>query len=136
MTTRNADRIRAFAEAYNAQKQRWFEDFHASDYVWEGLGPWAPAGLRLDHEAMLAMIDDEVRRFPDRRMDIQELIVDGDQAAVDYEWSGTGAFDMTPVRRGEVVRWRNLLFLTFRDGMMIRAREYGVAPPVAPPEQG
>ena len=127
----NADVIRAFALAYNEQRKGWFEDFHGRDYVWEGLGAWAPAGQRLSYDQMLAMIDEEVRRFPDRRMEIHQLVVDGDQAAVDYEWSGTAAFDMPPLRKGEVQRWRNLLFVSFRGGVMVRAREYGVAPPEA-----
>ena len=47
---------------------------------------------------------------------------------------------MGPVHRGDVQRWRNLLFVTLREGKMIRAREYGVRPaepgaePAPPPE--
>lgn len=126
--TANAELLRKFEAAYNAQTAGWFEDYHASDYEWEGLGPWAPAGRHLTYSQMLEMIDEDVRRFPDRRMQIRDLVVDGDRAAVHYEWSGTAALDMGPLRKGDVQRWHNLLFITLRDGKMIRAREYGVRP--------
>lgn len=124
----NEEVLRKFEAAYNAQAPRWFEDYHAADYEWEGLGPWAPAGQRVSYEQMLGMIDEEVRHFPDRRMQIRRLVVDGDQAALDYEWTGTAAEDMGPLRKGEVQRWHNLLFVALRDGKMTRAREYGVRP--------
>ena len=60
-------------------------------YRWEGLGPWAPAGKSLTYDQMLDMIDEEVRHFPDRRMEIRQLVVDGDQVALHYEWRGTAA---------------------------------------------
>jgi ketosteroid isomerase-like protein len=82
----------------------------------------------MSYQQMLGMIDEEVRHFPDRRMQIRRLVVDGDEAAIEYEWLGTAAQDMGPLRKGEVQRWHNLLFVTLRDGKMIRAREYGVSP--------
>jgi ketosteroid isomerase-like protein len=120
--------VRQFAEAYNEQRKGWFEDFHAPIYRWEGLGPWAPAGNRLGYDQMVQMVEEEVRHFPDRRMEIRRLVVDGDQVAVHYEWSGTAAMDMGGMRKGEVQRWHNLLFVTVRDGKMVEAYEYGVLP--------
>jgi hypothetical protein len=69
-------------------------------------------------------------------MRIRHLVVDGDEVALDYEWTGTAAMDMGPVRKGDVQRWYNLLYVTLRDGKMIRAREYGVRPPEAAPATG
>ncbi len=52
-----------------------------------------------------------------------------DQLAVDYEWTGTAAAPGIPA--GSVQRYRNLLFLTLRDGKMSHAAEYGAAVPQA-----
>jgi len=131
----NAQTLRSFAEAYNAQAPAWFEDYHAPEYEWEGSGVWAPGGRRVTYPEMLGMIEEEVRHFPDRRMQIRRLVVDGDQAALDYEWTGTAALDMGSVRKGEVQRWHNLLFVTLSRGKMVRAREYGVSP-AEPGESG
>ena len=57
----NAEAILKFADAYNAQGPGWFEDHHAPEYEWEGLGPWAPAGHRVSYEQMLGMIGEEAR---------------------------------------------------------------------------
>jgi predicted ester cyclase len=126
---RNAAAFQRFAEAYNAQAERWFESFHNTDYVWEGYGIWAPDGNRLSYAEMLTMIDDEVRHFPDRRMKIHRLLADGSKLAVDYEWTGTAAEGVPGISPGTVMRWRNLLFLGFRDGKMSLATEYGVKMP-------
>ena len=75
------------------------------------------------------MIDDEVRHFPDRRMAIKRLLADGNRLAVDYAWTGPAAAGVPGVEEGAIQRWRNLLFLTFRDGKMSRATEYGVKMP-------
>lgn len=125
----NAAAFRAFKKAYNDQAERWFEDYHHEDYVWEGYGVWAPQGRHLTYPEMLGMIDDEVRHFPDRRMAVKRLLADGDHLAVDYEWTGTAAAGVPGVEEGTVMRWRNLLFLTFRDGKMSLATEYGVKMP-------
>ena len=125
----NAAAFRAFEKGYNEQDERWFEDYHNEDYVWEGYGVWAPQGRHLAYQEMLGMIDDEARHFPDRRMTIKRLLADGDRLAVDYEWTGTAAVGVPGVDVGTVMRWRNLLFLTFRDGKMSLATEYGVKMP-------
>ena len=125
----NAAAFRRFVQAYNAQAEGWFESYHNDDYVWEGLGVWAPQGRRVTFAEMLGMIDDEARHFPDRRMKVHRLLADGDQLAVDYEWTGTAAAPGIPA--GSVQRYRNLLFLTLRDGKMSHAAEYGAAVPQA-----
>jgi ketosteroid isomerase-like protein len=123
-----AELMRRFAAAYNEQSPGWFEEFHAPGYTWEGVGPWARSGSRLTYEQMLGMIGEEARRFPDRRMEIRRLVVDGDQVALHYEWTGTAAMDLGPLHAGEVQRWDNLLFVTVRDGKMTEAHEFGVQP--------
>ena len=130
----NAAAFERFAQAYNSQTDDWFEAYHNPDYIWQGYGVWAPSGRRLVYDEMLTLIDDEVRHFPDRRMQIHRLLADGSQLAVDYEWTGTAADGVPGIEPGTVMRWRNLLFLRFRDGKMSRATEYGVKPPdpVAP----
>ncbi len=49
----NAAAFRSFEKAYNDQAERWFEDYHNEDYVWEGYGVWAPQGRHLAYQEML-----------------------------------------------------------------------------------
>lgn len=123
----NAAAFRRFAEAYNAKAEGWFQAYHNEDYVWEGLGVWAPSGRRVAYPEMLEMIDAEARHFPDRRMAIRRLLADGDRVAVDYEWTGTAAPGAPGLPAGAVQRYRNLLFVVFRNGKMSQAAEFGVA---------
>ena len=125
----NAASIRAFAEAYNDKRDGWFEDYHTNDVTWSGFGVWAPQGRQLDAGELKALTVDEEKRFPDRKMEILRLLADGENAAVDYEWSGTAAFDMEPLRKGDVQRFHNILFLTLRDGKVASIREYGLLSP-------
>ncbi len=125
----NAASIRAFSQAYNDKKDGWFEDYHTDDVTWNGFGVWAPEGRRLDAEELKALTVDEEERFPDRKMEILRLLADGENVAVDYEWSGTAACDMEPLRVGDVQRFHNILFLTLRDGKVATILEYGLPSP-------
>ena len=127
--TKHGELLRAFEKAYNDKLDGWFENYHTDDVSWSGFGVWAPEGRELVAEELRELCVDEERRFPDRRMEIVRLVADGDSVAVDYEWSGTAAFDMEPLREGEVQRFHNILFLTLREGKVATIREYGLLSP-------
>ena len=125
----NAAAIHAFAAAYNDKQDGWFWDYHTRDVTWNGFGVWAPEGRKLGANELAALTVDEEERFPDRKMEILRLLADGEHVAVDYEWSGTAALAMEPLRKGEVQRFHNILFLTLRDRKVATIQEYGLLSP-------
>lgn len=75
------------------------------------------AGLREGIERGRAIMSAE-------RYEILNAFADGDQVALEVQWSGTLAVGFGPLAPGTTLRARLAILLEFRDGKIIRQRNY------------
>jgi ketosteroid isomerase-like protein len=58
------------------------------------------------------------------RFDLLGAIAGGDTVAMELDWTGTIRAAAGPFRAGQVLRARFAVFLDFRDGLIVRQRNY------------
>ncbi len=80
----------------------------------------APAGERLDLDGLLARAEAEARLFARQRFEIRHEVADGDDVAIEAAWSASLAEDPS----APPIRAQTAIFLTFRDGEIVRRRLY------------
>jgi ketosteroid isomerase-like protein len=100
-----------FVESCCAEEAEWIElPFPGRS---EGRHAQGRADFRDIAEQTLAL-------FPDRRMEIRNLIAGGNQVALVLDWVGTAAVPVGDIKAGEEIRARIATFLTFANGMIIK----------------
>jgi ketosteroid isomerase-like protein len=76
----------------------------------------------------LRAIKDARRRgralLSEERFELLNALGDGDQVVMELVWTGTVAVDAGPFRAGQSLRARFAVFLEFRNGRILRQRNY------------
>jgi len=88
--------------------------------------PSPRGGTTLDTEADLARIEATRETFPDLRKQVVSRVIDGNEAAVQYRWSGTheGEFAGVPAT-GKPVETPSLTLLRLSDDRLSELYIYG-----------
>lgn len=81
-------------------------------------------GARRDLEALLDGNERGKHLMASQTYDIVNAIEQGDQIALEVKWSGTLAIQAGTLQPGDVMRAHFGVFLTFRDGKIIRQHNY------------
>lgn len=115
----NRRRIIELIDAWNAHDPVRVAACYAADYVGEDVG--AP-GVQRGPEEIRKITQVYLRAFPDLRVDLDDLIADGDKAVIVWTLRGTqrGTFmRIPPTHRPVAVRGTTLVEM--RDGRIARA---------------
>ena len=115
---------RKLMEFYNTGSPDWVDEFHAPNTVWVELPFLGGSGRQGGFAELRKAADDQVANFPDRRMDLLNVVASGEQAALEVEWSGTAARSMAWAEAGESLRLRAAMILTFANGRVVREVDY------------
>ncbi len=83
-----------------------------------------PAGARRNLAQILDAAASGQRVMSTQRYEIDRIIADGDQVAVEFRWIGTLAISLGTLEPGAEMRGRFASFLEFRDGRIISQRSY------------
>jgi steroid delta-isomerase-like uncharacterized protein len=105
--------LRGFEEGINGRNYAVFEELLAPDYTNHSMpGPGGAAGFR-------QIIESFVSAFPDMRITVEDVIVDGNRAATRGSWHGThqGEFMGIPPT-GKSVTVPYIDIWTLRDGKL------------------
>ena len=99
--------------------------FYAPDVLQENFpNRLLPHGATRDLEALKQARTRGKALLSAERFDLLGALASGDQVAMELRWSGTVAQDAGPFRAGLTLRARFVLFLEFRDGRIVRQRNY------------
>lgn len=83
-----------------------------------------PAGRRYDLAAMRAAGQRGRALMASQRFEIRRMIVEGERAAVQIDWSGTLAVAAGPLPAGHVMRAQICSIIELRDGKVWRQEQY------------
>lgn len=119
---------RRFIEEYNRCTADWVYTVHADDFVWtelpvHGVYPGHVGG----REDLRKLSLRTVERFPGRRMELLDVLANGNTAAMQIEWTGTAIADSDEVKAGESVRLRQATFIDIDEaGKVTRQLDYTI----------
>jgi ketosteroid isomerase-like protein len=99
--------------------------FFAADVVQEEFpNRLRPKGGRADLAAMLAAALRGRSLMASQRYEVLNAVCSGDQVALEIQWSGTLAVAAVGLPAGGQMSARCAVFLEFRDGKIVRQRNY------------
>jgi len=114
---------------YNKGLPGWVEACHAENTEWIELPFLGGPGRSGGRKELRAAADLQVVNFPDRRMQLLNVVADGGQAALEVEWTGTAAKDTAWAKQGETLTLRAVLMLTVKDGRVVKEVDYVIPMP-------
>ncbi|MBK7330342.1 MAG: ester cyclase [Dehalococcoidia bacterium] len=110
------------ADSYGSGR---FLDLYHEDVEWtEGPTRAWPEGRTGNLSAIRAALEGGQRAMRGRRVDLFEVIGNGDRAAMRYRWQAVAAVDGLPFPRGTTARLDVAAFLEVRDGKIARIVEH------------
>jgi predicted ester cyclase len=112
-----ASLVRAFIDrALNRHDLSAFDRFCAQEYVWHGMAGAEVRGLETFKREVVVFFD----AFPDITIDVLDIVVDGDRAAVRFRESGThqGVFGNTPPT-GRSLSWDGIAIYRVKDELIV-----------------
>jgi len=118
---------RRMVAEYNKGTADWVESCHAENTSWTEL-PFAggPSGRGGGRAALRKAAEEAVAAFPDRRMNLRNLIADGHQVALELDWTGTVAVARPGINVGDIFKLRIAMFLAVEDGKIVKQTDYCV----------
>jgi ketosteroid isomerase-like protein len=99
--------------------------FYARDVVQEEFpNRLTPKGARRDLTAMRDAGERGRKVMTAQRYEILNAVVNGDHVALEVQWTGTLAVPYESIPAGGAMRAHFAVFLEFRDGKIVRQRNY------------
>jgi ketosteroid isomerase-like protein len=99
--------------------------FYAPDVVQEEFpNRLMPNGTTRDLEAMRQARMRGKALLSAERFELHSAVASGDQVAMELTWSGRIGGSAGPFKAGQTLRARFAIFLEFRDGRIVRQRNY------------
>ena len=115
---------RKLVEIYNKGSPDWVNARHAATTEWIELPFLGGPGRQGGFAELRKAAEDQAQNFPDRRMEILNLVAGDDQAALEVEWSGTATRTMAWAEAGQTLRLRAVMMLKMANGRVIREVDY------------
>jgi ketosteroid isomerase-like protein len=99
--------------------------FFSEDAIQELLpSPLNPRGVRRGRTSIARAREKSLAVFPTETNDLRGASGEGSRVALEVLWSGVAAADRAAFGRGQQVESRSAVFLEFRDGLIVRQRNY------------
>lgn len=125
--SQNEIAARRCIELFNQRTLAYIETCYAPNVEWVELPlPATPSGQHGDRAYLFEVAKRMLSLFPDRQMEIQNLITQGDQVVLELNWQGTAAMAVGNLRAGKQLRFQIASFLTFLEGLIIKQVDYCV----------
>ena len=126
MSADNRETARRYLAAIEAREPaETIAAFYADDIIQEEFpNRLLPQGARRDARQLAEANQRGRTVMSAERYEVLAVIGDGDHIALEVEWSGTLAVPFGSIPVGGTMRARFALFLDFRDGKIVRQRNY------------
>lgn len=117
-----------FIAEYNRCTADWVYIVHAEDFTWIELPvPGVYPGHVGGREDLRKLSLRTVERFPGRRMELLDVLANGNRAAMEIEWTGTAIADSDDVKAGESLKLRQATFIDIDEaGKVTRQLDYTI----------
>ncbi|MCE5249779.1 nuclear transport factor 2 family protein [bacterium] len=126
----NEAAARRCIDLFNKRTLEWVETCYAPDVEWIELPLPATPGGQHGNRAFFGQVARRILSlFPDRHMEIRNLVAQSDRVVLELDWRGTAAASVGNIRAGMPIRFRVASFLTFAGGMIIKQVDYCVLIP-------
>ena len=127
----NEANMRAYLAAVEAMgEQQTLAEFCGPEMtVQEFPNRVAPQGRVRRGEELRAAWEQGRKFMKSQRYRVVRVIENGDEMAVEVEWTGVLATEVMDLRTGSEVKAYVAMFLTFRDGKIVEQRNYDCYPP-------
>lgn len=83
-----------------------------------------PAGVKRDLAGLSASAEKGQRVIQDQRFRVRHVVANGDDVAVEIDWSGTLKVPLGDTKAGGEMRAEFAIFLRFRDGRIVSQHNY------------
>jgi ketosteroid isomerase-like protein len=122
----NEAAARQCVELFNRKDlNTWVETCYTETVEWIELPrQTTPQGQRGNREAYLQNARRVLAFTPDRRMEIRNLVAQGDQVVLEVDWKGTTAQTMANLPAGTLIHYRVANFLTLAGGKIVKQVDY------------
>jgi ketosteroid isomerase-like protein len=120
---------RQFIAEYNKGSPDWVEACHAESTEWIELPFLGGPGRGGGRAELRQAAELQVANFPDRRMEILNVVAGDDQAALEVEWTGTAARQTAWADKGATLTLRAVLVLKIENGKVVRETDYVIPMP-------
>lgn len=112
--------VQNYLDAYNCMDVAALLDCVADNVVFENVSN-SSQSITVEGRAAFAQLARQgAEMFSTRNQAVRTAIVDGDNVALEVDWSGTPAVDMGPWKAGDQVTMRGASFITIVDGKLAR----------------
>jgi ketosteroid isomerase-like protein len=119
--------IRQCVDTFNKCTMEWLDKYYSSDVEWIELPTQAiPQGRRGQIDALRRAAGFALAAFPDRRMEILNIVSNDHIVAVELDWRGTASRQLGNVKEGGTVHLRIASFFEVIDGVITRHTDYCV----------
>ncbi len=98
--------------------------FHPEASLREHPNRLFPTGMTRDLKATLEGAERGQRVLTSQRYEVRQAVAEGEQVALEIDWSGTLAVPLGTLPVGGVLRAAIGAFITFREGRIISQRNY------------
>ena len=126
----NEAAARRCIELFNRGTSEWVETCYAPNVEWTELPlPATPSGQHGDRAFLGQVARRLLALFPDRSMEILNLVAQGDRVVLELDWRGTASVTVGNITAGSLIRFRVATFLRFVEGMIVEHTDYCVGIP-------
>jgi predicted ester cyclase len=132
MPSSNSLRVREYLSAIESMGpfETVYEFFAPEAVVREFPNRVAPQGRIRRLEDMREAYEQGRRIMRSQKYEVQHILEDGDEVAVELEWTGVPAVEVMNLPAGSEMKAFVAMFLRFRDGKIVEQRNYDCYPAV------
>ena len=112
--------IKSYLDAYNRKDVAALVDCVADIVVFENVSN-AGQSLKIEgREAFAELAGQAATMFASRNQTVRTAVVNGDDIALEVDWTGTPAVDLGPMQAGVEIVMRGASFMTIANGKIVR----------------
>lgn len=112
--------IQSYLDAYNRRDVAALIECVAETVVFENVSNMGQSMKIEGRTAFSELAEQAATMFTSRHQAVRTAVVDGDQVALEVDWTGTPSVDLGPMKAGEEITMRGASFITIIDGKLSR----------------
>jgi steroid delta-isomerase-like uncharacterized protein len=112
--------IQNYLDAYNSKDVDALVDCVADAVVFENVSNRGQSMKIEGRDAFARLANQAAAMFVSRNQSVRMAVVDGNNVALEVDWTGTPAVDLGPMKAGVEVAMRGASFITISDGKLAR----------------
>lgn len=112
--------IQNYLDAYNSKDVDALMDCVADTVVFENVSNSGQSIKIEGRDAFAQLAHQAAAMFVSRNQSVRMAVVDGNNAALEVDWTGTPAVDLGTMKAGVEVAMRGASFITISDGKLAR----------------